>query len=99
MNKIINGKKYDTETAKLIGGRCVKAGNGSVEDAEFLFQKETGEFFLIMYFGNDFLEYDGCGSWLPSLEFLPYTSKEAKQWVVNNCSADCYEKLFGMVEE
>lgn len=52
MKKIINGKVYDTNTAKLIGSW----------DAETLYQKKTGEFFL---FGNRImpLSYDSAREW------------------------------------
>ena len=46
MNKRINGKRYDTETAKEVG--CVSWG--AVGDfrhsSETLYRKSTGEFFL-----------------------------------------------------
>lgn len=47
MKKIINGKKYDTDTAKEVG----YSNNGLLSTdidyiEETLYQKKTGEFFL-----------------------------------------------------
>ena len=47
MKKIINGKRYDTDTATLIG---YNGYNGSHSDfsywCETLYQKRTGEYFI-----------------------------------------------------
>ena len=47
MKQIINGKKYDTDTAKEIAHYCAP---GSVQDfsyfEETLYRKKTGEYFL-----------------------------------------------------
>ena len=47
MKKIINGKKYNTETAKEVGYR---SSGGSTSDFSYwcqtLYRKRTGEFFL-----------------------------------------------------
>lgn len=101
MKRIINGKKYDTETADLIGER----DNGYYGDAyyieEKLYQKKTGEFFLYGY-GGPFSAYgEECGNrmWTDSSKIVPYTIEEAKAWVAKYLSVTIYEKLFGEIEE
>lgn len=42
MNKVIKGKRYDTETAKMIKSEVVAWGM-----VETLYKKRTGEFFLL----------------------------------------------------
>ena len=53
MKKIINGKVYDTDTAKLIGSW----DNGIYGDldsvSEDLYRKRTGEFFIFGHEGNE----------------------------------------------
>ncbi len=46
MKKIINGKRYDTETAKLIGSDGYSNPSDFNYWSEDLYQKKTGEFFL-----------------------------------------------------
>jgi len=46
MKKIINGKKYDTETATKLGEDC-RGYRGDIDFwSEELYRKKTGEFFL-----------------------------------------------------
>lgn len=102
MNKIINNKKYDTKTAKMVG----RYDNGE-EYGDFLYVKEelylkkTGEFFLYG-FGGAMTEYRvKCGSnnWTGSSRIIPYTVDEAKEWAMEHMDADEYEEVFGPVEE
>lgn len=57
MKKIINGKMYDTETAKHIGDR---------NNCEALYQKKTGEFFLYSESGITPLSFDEAREWAES---------------------------------
>lgn len=101
MKQIINGKKYDTETAKKLGDYS----NGrSRSDFAFceeeLYIKKTGEFFIY-----------GCGGPLSKYsvpegngvsgdsKIIPLTENEAKKWAEANLSVDKYESIFGEVEE
>lgn len=100
MNKIINGKRYDTETATL-KGRYDYSNRGSFEFwKEELYQKKTGEWFLYGE-GHALSKYSDCGggrSW--GIEkIIPYTEDEAKKWAEKYMPADEYESLFGKVDE
>ena len=101
MKSIINGKKYDTSTAELIG-----EGDNSLSCNDFkycneqLYRKRTGEFFLYGE-GGPASEYakrcpDGWGY---GEEIIPYTEAEAREWCENHLDADKYEAVFGPVEE
>lgn len=102
MKKIINGKKYDTSTAELIGSY---SNDLSYSDfsyyCEELYKKRTGEFFLYGK-GGAMTEYArSCGqnSWCGGEEIIPFSEKEAKRWAEEYLSYDCYVKAFGEVEE
>ena len=97
MRKIINGKMYDTHTAK----RCAsRDSNLSQSDfhyfSEHLYVKKTGEFFIY-----------GCGGAMPSYainrmygeKITPITEEEAKKWMAEYGDVDKYIELFGQVEE
>lgn len=102
MKKIINGRKYDTETAKEMAW---DEYNGSCSDfqwwQETLYQKRTGEFFLFGRGGamSKYAESCGQNSWSGGSDILPLTLDEAKEWVEEHVDADTYEKIFGEVEE
>ena len=101
MVKIINGKKYSTQTAKELGYNC----HGSPSDfsyyREALYLKRTGEFFLHGQ-GNAASKYSvsvGNNSRCGGAEIVPMTIDEAKAWAESNLSAEEYEAIFGEVEE
>jgi len=101
MKRIINGKKYDTDTAELV---CRRIENEfdifSIIDEE-LYLKKTGEFFLYGYGGamTDYRMSCGNGNWSGSSKIIPFTKGEAKRFVAEYGSVSTYERLFGEVEE
>ena len=99
MKKIINGRKYDTETAKFIakwdndelGGRYVE---------EKLYRKKTGEFFIDGY-GGAMSKYcravgNAC---IEGREIVPISKDEAKEWLEKYSTCEIYEEIFGEVGE
>lgn len=101
MNKIINGKKYDTNTAEALGVivRGGKPGDIAYE-REVLYRKKTGEFFLYGE-GGPYSSYASiCGDDSSSGEQIRLlTEKEAREWAEEALSGDEYEEIFGEVEE
>ena len=95
MNKIINGKKYDTDTAKFIGNYSYVSPIDFNRVSDDLYKKKTGEFFLYEEYGIT-SQYDDWNSWK---KIIPLTTEETKKWVEENLDADTYEELFGEVEE
>ena len=101
MKKIINGKRYDTETATLL----LSTDNG-LEYRDFgwceedFYKKKTGEFFLHGQ-GGPMTEYATCcgNSSGSGEEIVPLTTAEAKRWLEKKVTADEYEEIFGAVEE
>lgn len=102
MKKIINGKKYDTDTAEFIGQYYTSDIGKSDFNyfEESLYMKKTCEFFLSGE-GHGFTKYAGrhgnSYGWGSSI--FPLTISEAKQWIEKHLSVEKYESLFGDVAE
>lgn len=100
MKKIINGKRYDTDTAREIG--C----NYHYEDrlygwAETLYLKKSGEYFLFGEGGpgSRYARAEGSNSWANGWDIFPMTFDEAKKWTEKNLDAKTYEENFGVIED
>jgi hypothetical protein len=101
MKKIINGKKYDTETAKFLAS-YEHSYRGQFEHyREELYQKRTGEFFLYGIGGpaSKYSVQDGLNSWSGGEAISPLSYNEARKWAEERLEADEYEGIFGKVEE
>lgn len=94
MKKIINGKVYNTYTAKSCGEYWNGYSPGDFNNVtEELFLKKTGEFFLHCY-GGPMSKY---GEWhgnmkTSSEKIKPLSYKEAREWAEEHLTAD--EKEF-----
>ena len=91
MNKIINGRKYNTETAVLVcEEHCYNYGNW--QSTHELYKKKTGEFFIYHRFNpNDV--------WTPANYIEPVSEETALKFAQEIMNGDDYEKFFGEVEE
>lgn len=102
MKKIINGKLYNTETAKEIGAWSNSWNRGDFSEfEEYLFQKRTGEFFLYGE-GGPMTKYAvSCGSnnWSGGSKIIPLTWEDAREWAEKHLEVEEYEKAFGEVSE
>lgn len=87
MKKIINGKMYNTDTAREIATDFIM-WNANLEKTITLYRKRTGEFFL-----HHVPQRDGVES------IRLCTDDYAKEFASQHMSADEYEELFGKVEE
>lgn len=102
MKKIINGKVYDTSTAKL----CADTSNGgSYRDfshwSEELYRKKTGEYFLYGEGGPMTKYAKSCGQneWSGGEEIIPLSYEAAQKWAEKHLDGDKYEEIFGAVVE
>jgi hypothetical protein len=101
MKKIINGKKYDTETANKIA----EYWNGYSKNdfrytKEILYHKKNGEFFLYAEGGgmsNYAVTDNGSSSF--GIKIITLTINEAKEWAEQHMESDEYEDVFGEVAE
>ncbi len=87
MKKYINGRKYDTATAKKVGDWDNGFRPGDFDYfRERLFRKKTGEFFLWT-----------CTTFDGSDEIRPLSFDDARQWAEEKLSGDEYEQIFGEI--
>lgn len=100
MKKIINGKKYDTDTAKKIAEYSTPDRNSFSYTEETLYIKRTGEFFIhgYSYAAGAYAKNNGFG-WCASDGIRPISETEAREWAESYLSCDEYEAIFGEVEE
>lgn len=100
-SRIINGKKYDIETAECLIGADNGVDPSSCDDYEYvaLYRKSTGEYFLYKIIHN-FSDYDMANGTTVQTYFEPFRSEDkAKKYCVENLSVEDYEKIFGEVAE
>jgi len=103
MKKIINGRKYDTETAERIGAYQNRNDRRDFNYVgETLYKKRTtGEYFLYGEGGprTGYARQSGQNSWSGGCEIFPYTEDQARAWAVRHLNVDRYEEVFGEVAE
>ena len=102
MKKIINNKRYDTDTAERVASAFSRlARNDFGYWEEYLYRKRTGEFFLYGSGGpaSRYSVSAGQNSWSGGEKIIPLTVQEAMEWGEKNLDGDDYEAIFGKVEE
>lgn len=101
MNKIIKGKRYNTDAAKAVANDT----NGLYGDLNYweetLFRKSTGEYFLYGAGGpmSKYAETIGQNEWSGGERIIPLTTESAMAWAEEHLTGDEYEKIFGAVED
>lgn len=102
MKKVISGRLYNTETARLTG---YWESAGSTSDfshiREELYRKRTGEFFLYGK-GGPMSKYSrSCGNneWSGGEDITPLTWEAARKWAEDHLDVEEYEELFGGISE
>lgn len=102
MKQIINGKKYDTNTATEV---CSYDNGCSTNDFNWchtvLYKKRTGEFFFFGEGGamSAYARKCDMNSYCGGRKIIPTTEKDAKDFAEKNMDVDDYESVFGTVEE
>lgn len=100
MKKIINGRRYDTDSAKYLA----EDGDFSSDEGywrEVLYRKNTGEYFLYGTGGpaTKYAEPDGVNSWIDGERIMPMSLDEAKAWAKGHIGDAHYDDIFGMEED
>lgn len=101
MNKVINGKRYDTDKAEEVGRWDNGLAWGDLDYyGETLYKKRTGEFFLHREGGarSVLAKADGTGL-VGGEDVLPLPYGEAQNWAERRLDADEYADLFGEPED
>lgn len=101
MNKVINKKRYDTDSAACV---CENWNGLPPSNCDYfretLYVKRTGEYFLY-YAGGALSQYsktDGANRWgIDGIK--PLTNSEAMSFCQQYADADTYEKYFGISEQ
>lgn len=92
MEKVIGGKKYDTETARYID--CWGNGmTGSDYIRADLYCKRTGEYFV----ATQYCEY--ANDLFYAERITPLTYDEAREWAEKHLDDDVYQAEFGPVAD
>lgn len=101
MKKIISGKLYSTETAKLVGEHSYSYPGDFNYECEGLYRKKTGEYFLAGEGGANsrYSKSIGMNEWSGGEKIVPMSVGEAKEWAEENLSAEKYIAEFGEPEE
>lgn len=101
MKKIINGKKYDTETARKVGEYTHGYPRDFSYYCEELYCKKTGEYFLYGEGGpsSPYSHAVSCNEWSGGSKIIPSTYDEARTWAEKHLDADEYEAEFGEVSD
>lgn len=101
MTKIINNKKYSTQTATFIG----EVGYGYYGDLawwnEALYIKRTGEFFIHGEGGpmSSYCKKVGPNEWGGSEKIIPLDKDDAREWAEKHLDYETFVEYFGDVEE
>ena len=102
MKKIINGKLYNTDTARSIGSDFYGAYRRDLNFwNEELFQKKTGEYFLHGE-GGPMTKYGqevGQNEWSGGEKIIPMSYNSAKKWAEEHLTEEEYGSAFGAVPE
>jgi hypothetical protein len=102
MYKVINNKRYNTDSAK----KLIEWDNGMVDQmmefySQELYRKKSGEYFLLSEGGAKtvYAEAVGVDSWQGGSRIDPMTYDEARKWAEEHASAKVFEECFGVPEE
>lgn len=101
MRKIINGRLYDTETAKMVGSDGRDLSDRLRYTISRLYRKRTGEHFLHEEGGaaTRYAHQDELGGWVGGDVITPLPYDRAREWAEGHLDADAYEAEFGPVSE
>lgn len=101
MKKIIEGKMYDTETAKEMGSDSYLYPGDFNHWVETLYKKRTGEYFLHGIGGPMSKYSESCGQnqWIGGQKIIPLSYEAARSWAEEHLSADDYQEIFGAASE
>lgn len=101
MKKVLSGKRYNTETAKLIG----EVWNGLPTDLDYTHEtlyRTKGEAYFIHTEGGPRTIYAATsesGNSISGERIIPINPDAAKAWAEKHLTADEYERAFGDAEE
>lgn len=101
MKKIIDGKLYNTESAKEMGSYMYSGPRDFNFFKETLYRKKTGEYFIHGKGGpaSKYAKTVSQNNWTGGQQIIPVSYKKAKEWAENYLEVEEYEKIFGEIQE
>lgn len=101
MKKIISGRKYDTDTARLVAEWESGYPGDFQHFTETLYKKRTGEYFIHGVGGpaSKYARSAGLNSWSGGSAIIPQDYESAREWSEAHLDPDEYEAEFGEVTE
>lgn len=101
MKKIINSRRYDTETAQQVAQYTHSYPSEFDYYVETLYRKKGGEFFLHGYghAASPYCEWVDSSTRSAGERIVPMAYDAAREWAEKHLDADEYEAIFGEVEE
>lgn len=95
--KVINGKLYDTATAKKLAEWDENGADSINYISEALYRKKTGEFFVFGDGGANtkYARISRSKSFEPGSEIIPLSLAQAKAWASDHLSHHEYDDIFG----
>jgi hypothetical protein len=100
--KIINGAKYDTETAKKLGEWTNGHRYGEFSYCEeSLYRTKSGKYFIYGSGGatSKYAVSNGDNGWSGGSQIITMSRSAAMEWAEEKLDGDDYEAAFGPVEE
>lgn len=101
MIKVINGSKFNTSTAKFLGGHGYShPGDFSYYD-ESLYRTKAGKYFLHGEGGpmSKYARSTGQNNWSGGSAILPMSRESAMEWSEENLTGEEDEAIFGVINE
>lgn len=101
MKKIINGARYDTDTAKKLGFSQNSPESDLDWYEEALYRTKSGKYFIHGVGGprTKYASPRGDGGWCSGEAIVPISEDAARQWAEKKLPADEFEMVFGEVSE
>lgn len=102
MKKIINNRKYDTDTAAIVGEwESMPDIRNLNYFSEKLYRKRSGEYFIHGGGGamTQYAQDLGDNHWSGGERIIPLTYDAAREWAKTHLDADEYEAEFGEISE
>ncbi len=102
MKKVLNGKVYDTDSARKMAFWSNGLGYNDFKHCEeTLYLKKTGEFFLYGAGGpmSRYTVSKGDNTWSGGEMIIPLSLEAAQKWAEEHLDGDEYEEIFGVVED
>lgn len=97
MKRIVDGKRYDTETAREVGSASYGNRGDFEHFDESLYRTRSGNWFVAGWGGprSHYAEQVDQRSWSGGSGLRPLSTPEAREWLERHGHTDALEEEFG----